>query len=54
MTIAGITKYKYPKNITVAGNYVLQARADPNKSVPESNEKNNDTRTTVADPCFKK
>lgn len=54
MTIAGITKYKYPKNITAAGNYVLQARADPNKHVPELNEKNNDTRTTVADPCFKK
>jgi hypothetical protein len=53
LTIVGITKYISKKGATVPGNYVLQARADPNKGVPESDEKNNDTRTTVADPCFK-
>ncbi|MBA4097653.1 MAG: hypothetical protein C0484_12915 [Rhodospirillum sp.] len=53
MTIVGITKYVTKKGNTVPGNYVIQARADPYKGVPESNEKNNDTRTTVADPCFK-
>ena len=53
MTIVGITKYITKKGNTVPGTYVIQARADPYKGVPESNEKNNDTRTTVADPCFK-
>jgi|RhiMetdeSRZDD1v2_1073273.scaffolds.fasta_scaffold233760_4 hypothetical protein len=53
MTIAGITKYKSIKGFTQPGLYVLQASADPNKMVVESNEKNNDTRVSVKDPCFK-
>ena len=53
MTIAGITKFKSIKGITEAGPYVLSATADPNKHIAESNEKNNDRRVTVKDPCFK-
>jgi hypothetical protein len=53
MTIAGITKYKSIKGITGGGPYVLSATADPNKHIAESNEKNNDKRVTVKDPCFK-
>lgn len=53
MTIVGITKYKSIKGITQPGLYVLQASADPNKAIAESNEKNNDTRISVKDPCFK-
>lgn len=53
MTIAGITKFKSIKGVTEPGPYVLQATADPYKQIAESNEKNNDKRVTVKDPCFK-
>jgi hypothetical protein len=53
LTIAGITRFKTIKGITQPGTYVLQATADPNKRIPETNEKNNDARVSVKDPCFK-
>jgi hypothetical protein len=53
MTIVGITKYKTIKGFTQPGLYVLQATADPNKAIAESNEKNNDKRINIKDPCFK-
>lgn len=53
MTIVGITRYKTIKGITQPGSYVIQATADPNKAIVESNEKNNDTRVSMKDPCFK-
>ncbi len=41
------------KGITVSGPLRYSGRADPNKAIAESNEKNNDKRIDVKDPCFK-